>query len=89
MSENKPILKGTEIHLTFYNQTMKNDLLHEKLELMNHIRAALKNYDVDLVIHVDELQKQKFVYTVEEKFDFLVEKNEMLKALKQTFNLDF
>jgi len=88
LSENAPILKGTEIHLTFYNETMKNDLLYEKLSLMNFIRKKLKNYDIELVIHVDEQQEQKFVYTTQEKYEFLTDKNETLTALKKEFDLD-
>jgi DNA polymerase-3 subunit gamma/tau len=88
LSENTPILKGTEIHLTFYNETMKNDLLYEKLDLMNFIREKLKNYDIELVIHVDEQQEQKFVYTTQEKYEFLANKNNALAMLKKEFNLD-
>jgi DNA polymerase-3 subunit gamma/tau len=88
LSENTPILKDTEIHLTFYNETMKNDLLYEKLDLMNFIRKKLKNYDIELIIHVDEQQEQKFVYTSQEKYEFLANKNTTLAVLKKEFNLD-
>jgi DNA polymerase-3 subunit gamma/tau len=67
---------------------MKNDLLYEKLDLMNFIRKKLKNYDIELIIHVDEQQEQKFVYTSQEKYEFLANKNTTLAVLKKEFNLD-
>ncbi len=89
LSENLPILKGTNIHLTFYNQTMKNDLLFEKLDLMNYIRKELNNYDIELVITVNEAEKQKVVYSAQERFEHLAEKNPVLLELKKAFKLDY
>ena len=52
------------------------------------MRKKLKNYNVDLVIDVNELQVKRYAYTDKEKYEKLVEKNPNLEALRNAFELD-
>mgnify|MGYP007000076830 CR=1 len=60
----------------------------QKTDLLQFIRLALQNYSIDLDISVNESIEKTFVYTNEEKFQKLKEKNPSIELLKKTFNLD-
>ena len=88
LSIDKPTLKGTEIHLTFPNSTNKVEVERQSFDLLQFLRKSLKNYDISLVIEVNEEMQKKFAYTPEEKYDKLKEKNPNIELLRRTFDLD-
>jgi DNA polymerase-3 subunit gamma/tau len=85
---NEPKLKDGMIHLEFPNQTIKIEVERDKFELLTYMRKELQNYNIDLVIDVNELQVKRYAYTDKEKYDKLVEKNPNLEALRNAFELD-
>ncbi len=89
LAENKPMLKDAEIHLTFSNETMKNDLSFERLDLMDYLRSNLNNYNIELVLHVNEEAEVKSIYTAAQRFEHLATKNSNLLKLRELFKLDF
>ena len=88
LTMNEPKLKDGMIHLEFPNQTIKIEVERDKFELLTYMRKELKNYNVDLVIDVNELQVKRYAYTDKEKYEKLVEKNPNLEALRNAFELD-
>ena len=88
LTMNEPKLKDGMIHLEFPNQTIKLEVERDKFELLTYMRKKLKNYNVDLVIDVNELQVKRYAYTDKEKYEKLVEKNPNLEALRNAFELD-
>ena len=88
LSIDKPTLKGTEIHLTFPNSTNKVEVERQSFDLLQFLRKSLKNYDISLVIEVNEEMQKKFAYTPEEKYEKLKEKNPNIELLRRTFDLD-
>jgi len=88
LTMNEPKLKDGMIHLEFPNQTIKLEVERDKFELLTYMRKKLKNYNVDLVIDVNELQVKQYAYTDKEKYEKLVEKNPNLEALRNAFELD-
>ena len=88
LTMNEPKLKDGMIHLEFPNQTIKLEVERDKFELLSYMRKKLKNYNVDLVIDVNELQVKRYAYTDKEKYEKLVKKNPNLEALRNAFELD-
>ena len=76
------------ISLEFPNSTNKIEVERQKTDLLQFIRLSLQNYSIDLDISINESVEKKFVYTNEEKFQKLKEKNPSIELLKKTFNLD-
>ena len=76
------------ISLEFPNSTNKIEVERQKTDLLQFIRLSLQNYSIDLDISVNESIEKTFVYTNEEKFQKLKEKNPSIELLKKTFNLD-
>jgi len=83
-----PKLEGTLIHLVFPNSTIKIEVERAKHELLNYLRASLKNYNIDLSIEVDEAEVKRYAYTPREKFEKLKEKNPLIETLRKEFDLD-
>ena len=88
LTMNEPKLKDGMIHLEFPNQTIKLEVERDKFELLTYMRKELQNYNVDLVIDVNELQVKRYAYTDKEKYEKLVKKNPNLEALRNAFELD-
>ena len=88
LTMNVPTLIDGMIHLEFPNQTIKLEVERDKFDLLTYMRKKLKNYTVDLVINVNELEVKRYAYTDREKYEKLVEKNPNLEALRNAFELD-
>lgn len=67
------------------HETMLNNI---KSELVAFLRERLRNNTIQVTGQVQTEQDKKIIYTNREKFDFLVEKNPMLKELKDRLGLD-
>jgi DNA polymerase-3 subunit gamma/tau len=86
--DNPKVTKDNMISLEFPNSTNKIEVERQKTDLLQFIRLSLQNYSIDLDISVNESIEKTFVYTNEEKFQKLKEKNPSIELLKKTFNLD-
>ena len=60
-----------------------------KPPFLRYIRENINNYEVDIVIDLNEEETVKYAYTPQEKYLKLKEKNNNLELLKRAFNLDF
>ncbi len=72
------------------DNSVQEDLINSvKPELVSWLRKALKNSKIQLVTHISQVEKEKIIYTDQEKFMEMLKKNPQLENLKQKFNLDF
>ena len=67
------------------HETMLNNI---KSELTGFLREQLKNNTLQVTGELQTGEEKKIIYTNREKFDFLVEKNPMLRQLKDRLGLD-
>lgn len=59
-----------------------------KLELTTFLREKLKNSFIQVTGEMTSTDDKKVIYTNREKFDYLADKNPILKELKDRLGLD-
>ena len=85
-----PRLKNkTEIHLSVPNETNKLELEKNSSFLLQFLRKQLVNDHLVLQVHVDAKVEKRFVYTTEDKYQELVQKNPLVETFKKSFNLEY
>lgn len=67
------------------HETMLNNI---KGELTAFLRDQLRNHTLQVTGRMQNSDDKKIIYTNREKFDFLAEKNPMLRELKDRLGLD-
>jgi len=67
------------------HETMLNNI---KSDLTGFLREKLRNNTIQVTGEVQTDEDRKVIYTNREKFDFLAEKNPMLKELRDRLGLD-
>lgn len=65
--------------------TMLNEF---KVELITFLRERLQNNSIQVVGELTVSDDKKMIYTPRDKFEYLMNKNPMIKELKDRFNLD-
>ncbi len=86
----QPRLKHkTEIHHTLPNETNRVELEKHSGALLTYLRNTLKNDHLKLSLHVDAKEDKKFVYTAEDKYNELLQKNPIIETFKKNFNLEY
>ena len=88
LAMNTPKLDDTNIHIEFPNETLKVELERAQFPLMEYLRKTLKNFELNLVISVNEEIEKQYAFTPIEKFEKLKEKNPHIELLKKTFGLE-
>jgi DNA polymerase-3 subunit gamma/tau len=68
---------------------MKEDLEKSQGQILEYLKRELNNYLIEFEITVDKSVTKKYVYTDQDKFTKLVEKNPAVDLLRRTFDLDF
>jgi DNA polymerase-3 subunit gamma/tau len=85
-----PRLKNkVEIHYAVPNDTNRVELEKNSNELMAYLRDQLSNDALTLKLHLEVKEEKKFVYTNEDKYKALSEKNPTLTLFKKKFNLEY
>ena len=85
-----PRLKNkVEIHYAVPNDTNRVELEKNSNELMAYLRDQLSNDALTLKVHLEVKEEKKFVYTNEDKYKALSEKNPTLALFKKKFNLEY
>lgn len=88
LSIDTPKLDETIVHLSFPNETNKVELEKNQFEILGFLRKKLQNYDIRFEIEVNEEMEKEYVYSTEDKFKKLAEKNPNIELLRKTFKLD-
>jgi DNA polymerase-3 subunit gamma/tau len=84
-----PTLKENyRIELEVENKLQANELINERIDLLNYIRLKLENFSITLEPIVTEVVQERKLYTSRDKYQHLVEKNPKLEDLRRTFGLD-
>jgi hypothetical protein len=77
-----------KIILHLHNPVQESMLTNLKTDLTAFIRDRLKNQSMQIVGELREAEQRKVIYTNREKFDYLSQKNPILKELKDRLGLD-
>ena len=85
-----PRLKNKiEVHINVPNQTNKIELEKNSVDLVRYLKKELKNDYLILIVNLVEVDKKKFIYTSEEKYNNLKMKNPEIEKYKKNFFLDY
>jgi DNA polymerase-3 subunit gamma/tau len=85
-----PRLKNkVEIHYAVPNDTNRVELEKNSNELMAYLRDQLSNDALTLKIHLEVKEEKKFIYSNEDKYHALAQKNPALELFKKKFNLEY
>ena len=82
------ILDGTIIRLTLDNTLQVGYLTELKPDLLGYLRAELQNSQIQLEHKVTVQDVKKMIYSSQDKFNFLAEKNPALHELRKVLNLE-
>ena len=78
----------TVVH-AFDNSTQKNFFKDHEAEVMAYLRGQLQNYAIQLTTKIESGgDSKKQLYSGQDKFKDMAERNPHLKTLKQRFKLD-
>ncbi|PQJ17153.1 DNA polymerase III subunit gamma/tau [Nonlabens tegetincola] len=88
-ADDPELIEKSGIRLKFPNKSMKEDLEKNQGTVLEHLKRELNNYNIYFDIIVDEQVTKKYVFTEQEKYQKLSEKNPALELLRKTFDLDF
>ncbi|MEO8887258.1 MAG: DNA polymerase III subunit gamma/tau [Mucilaginibacter sp.] len=89
ISEVPKMLRPYTFEIVVENKIQEDLFKNEKPDLLNYLRTALRNFDIDVITRIDEQVVVKRPYTSQEKFQHMAAKNPQLLELKKRFNLDF
>jgi hypothetical protein len=81
-------LNQNKIILHLHNPVQETMLGNLKTDLTAFIRERLRNQSIQIAGELREAEQRKVIYTNREKFDYLVQKNPMLRELKDRLGLD-
>lgn len=76
------------ITLAFTNPVEEAFLVAMKADLLGYLREKLKNNSIQLEGILQHTEVKKRAYTNKERFEYLAEKNHLLKQLQEKFGLD-
>ena len=84
----KPMLKENFLfEVVLMNPGQEETVQSESADLLSYLREQLKNTKIQMNTRITEQQTKRMVYTPEEKYYFLQEKNPLLGLLRETFSL--
>jgi DNA polymerase-3 subunit gamma/tau len=77
-------------HLVFpiENKVQLNQIEVIKVDLVNYLREHLVNYAITFATPVKKNESKKHIYTDEERYKAMVEKNPLLEELRKKLDLD-
>lgn len=79
---------GKLIVVTLLSPVHETMLDNIKIELGSFLREKLRNSSIQIAGVLTQSDDKKVIYTNRDKFDFLAEKNPILKELKDRLGLD-
>jgi DNA polymerase-3 subunit gamma/tau len=79
--------EGT-VTITLLNAVQESLLNNLRSELTTYLRATLRNNSILVSGRLLETEDKRMMYTARDKFDFLLEKNPVLREMKDRLGLD-
>lgn len=99
MKENKPLyavlsktpklIDSQNLYIELDSTSQEAILDDHKSNLLKHLRSTLKNSSIYLKQIVKESEKVELIYTPEEKFKYMANKNPALLELKKRFDMNY
>ena len=83
-----PVLKGTDILLSYPNDTIRLEVERDQGALLAFLANELENDHLKIKITVVESAVKRYAYTPEEKYAQLKEQNPLLDVLRSSLDLD-
>lgn len=81
-------LRGNQVVVSLLSPVHETMLDNIKIELASFLREKLKNSSIQISGELTATDDKKVIYTNRDKFDYLAEKNPILKELKDRLGLD-
>lgn len=83
-------LENNTITVSLHHPVQESMLDNMRIELSTFIRERLKNNSILITGRLEEIKEdeKKVFYTPREKFEYLIEKNPLLKEMKERLGLD-
>ncbi len=88
LSKHKPEIDSNVILLTVDNKVQADLIKDRKAEILGFIREKLNNYQIQMETRVTEITSKDKPYTSQDKYNKMVEKNPVLKNLKDQLSLE-
>ena len=82
------VLEGAIIRINLDNTLQVGYLTELKPELLGYLRNELQNSQIQLEHTVTQQEVKKMIYSSQDKYNFLAEKNPALHELRKVLNLD-
>jgi hypothetical protein len=81
-------IKENNIIIQLLSTVQESMLNNFKSDLITHLRENLKNNSILVVGELREQEEKQMLYTPSDKFEYLLEKNPVLKKLRDRLGLD-
>lgn len=81
-------LEGTTIHLTLQNKIQADHLSEIRPDLLGYLRDQLQNRQIQVEHQIVTQETKKMIYSPQDKFNYLAEKNPALLNLRKTLGLE-
>lgn len=81
-------LNGTTIHITLDNTLQVGYLTEVKPDLLGYLRDKLQNSQIQLEHTVTQQEVKKMIYSSQDKYNFMANKNPALHELRKVLNLE-
>ncbi len=88
VNANVPQFIKEEVVFTLPNKLMEEQFAGVRPRLVNYLRKELNNYGIQIKTKVVQSEREKYIYTPQDKFKKLVASNPSVLLLKNTFGLD-
>ena len=82
------VLEGTTIHIILDNTLQVGYLTELKPDLLGYLRSELQNSQIQLEHKVTQQEVKKMIYSSQDKYNYLAEKNPALHELRKVLNLE-
>ncbi|TDS53842.1 DNA polymerase III [Myroides indicus] len=84
-----PTIKESMILIELPNEGSRISFDENKYDLVNYLRKKMNNYDIDIIIEVNEkIEISKKVLGSKDRYKHFVEINSNMELLKQIFDLE-
>ncbi len=82
------VLDGTSVHITLDNTLQVGYLTEVKPALLGYLREQLQNSRIQIEHEVRQQELKKMIYSPQDKFNYMAEKNPALLELRKALNLE-
>ena len=81
-------IRGSQITMHLLSTVQETMLNNFKNDLITYLRENLRNNSIMVVGELRETEEKQMLYTPRDKFEFLLEKNPLLKTMRDKLGLD-